>query len=123
MPKSPGKRMMVLTSTRPVMAQTTTVSQKVPVADTSACLTGFFVFAAAATMGAEPRPASLEKRPRAMPKRAAIMTDAPMNPPPAACGVKADLPMRAKVWKQDVAVDDEDDEAADDVKDGHEGNQ
>ena len=49
------------------MAQTTTVSQKVPVDDTKAWRTGFFVCAAAATMGALPRPDSLEKRPRAMP--------------------------------------------------------
>ena len=59
--------MMLLTMTRPVRAQITTVSQKVPVDDTSACLTGFFVRAAAATMGAEPSPDSLLNRPRAMP--------------------------------------------------------
>ncbi|OPZ80127.1 MAG: hypothetical protein BWY76_03451 [bacterium ADurb.Bin429] len=85
------------TSTRPVIAHTTTVSQKVPVADTSACRTGLRVRAAAATMGADPRPDSLEKRPRAMPKRMAAMMVAPTKPPAAACPVKADLTMSASV--------------------------
>ena len=49
------------------MAHTTTVSQNVPVDETSAWRTGFFVCAAAATMGALPRPDSFEKSPRAMP--------------------------------------------------------
>jgi hypothetical protein len=43
------------------------VSQKVPVDDTSAWRTGVVVCAAAATMGALPRPDSFEKSPRAMP--------------------------------------------------------
>ena len=58
---------MLDTSTSPVIRQTTTVSQKVPLADTSACRTGLRVWAAAATMGAEPMPDSLENRPRASP--------------------------------------------------------
>ena len=58
---------MLLTSTSPVIRQTTTVSQKVPVADTRAWRTGLRVWAAAATMGAEPMPDSLENRPRAIP--------------------------------------------------------
>ena len=49
------------------MAQMTTVSQNVPVLDTKAWRTGLRVCAAAATMGAEPSPDSLLKRPRAMP--------------------------------------------------------
>ena len=40
---------------------------EVPVEDTSAWRTGFFVCAAAATIGALPSPDSFEKRPRAMP--------------------------------------------------------
>ncbi len=56
-----------LTTTSPVIAQTTTVSQKVPVEETSACRTGFLVWAAAATIGALPSPDSLENSPRAMP--------------------------------------------------------
>ena len=72
------------------MAQMTTVSQNVPVLDTNACLTGLRVRAAAATMGAEPMPDSLEKRPRDMPYRAANITDVPAKPPLAACGEKAD---------------------------------
>jgi len=59
--------MILLTMTSPVSAQITTVSQNVAVLDTSACLTGLRVCAAAATIGAEPSPDSLENRPRAMP--------------------------------------------------------
>ncbi len=66
-PRSEGFSMISLTSTRPVRAQITTVSQNVPVADTSACLIGLRVCAAAATMGADPSPDSLEKSPRAIP--------------------------------------------------------
>ena len=79
----------LLTSTRPVSAHTTTVSQKVPVDETSACRTGLRVLAAAATIGAEPRPDSLEKRPRAIPYRQASRTVEPTNPPPTALAVKA----------------------------------
>src|SRR2546422_677594 len=64
-PLSPFVHSPELTSTRPVMAHTTTVSRKVPVEETSAWRTDVFVCAAAATMGALPRPDSLEKRPRA----------------------------------------------------------
>ena len=53
--------------TSPVSAHITTVSQNVPVDDTKAWRTGFFVRAAAATIGAEPSPDSLLNRPRAMP--------------------------------------------------------
>ena len=55
------------TTTRPVMAQTTTVSQNVPVELTRAWRTGFLVMAAAATIGALPSPDSLENSPRATP--------------------------------------------------------
>ena len=72
---------MLLTRTRPVMRQTTTVSQKVPVADTRAWRTGLRVWAAAATIGAEPMPDSLEKRPRAIPYLADIMIPEPTSPP------------------------------------------
>ena len=82
--------MILLTMTSPVRAQMTTVSQKVPLDETSAWRTGLRVCAAAATMGAEPRPDSLEKSPRAIPKRAAIITVVPTKPPPAAWGLKAD---------------------------------
>ena len=50
----------------PVSAQMTTVDQKVPVIATSACCAGLRVEAADATMSAEPRPDSLENRPRAV---------------------------------------------------------
>ena len=88
-----GYAMMLLTITSPVSAHTTTVSQKVPVDDTSAWRTGFRVFAAAATMGADPSPDSLENRPLAMPNRAAVMTDEPTNPPPAALEENAEEKM------------------------------
>ena len=66
-PASPCVQAPELTTTRPVMAHTTTVSQKVPVEETSAWRTGVVVCAAAATMGALPSPDSFEKRPRATP--------------------------------------------------------
>jgi len=47
--------------------------------------TGSFVFAAAWTMADEPKPASLEKTPRAVPYWIA----APNMPPPTASGLKA----------------------------------
>ena len=56
-----------MTSTMPVMLQTTRVSRKVPVMETSACRQGWSVLAAAAAMGADPMPDSLEKTPRATP--------------------------------------------------------
>lgn len=77
---------MELTMTSPVSAQITTVSQKVPLLDTNACRTGLRVCAAAATMGADPNPDSLENNPREIPNRAAIMTVEPRKPPPAAWG-------------------------------------
>ncbi len=61
----PGLAIIVETSTMPVKAQMTTVSQNVPVMDTSAWRAGLRVDAAEATMGAEPKPDSLENRPRA----------------------------------------------------------
>ena len=82
--------MMLLTITSPVSAHITTVSQNVPVEETKAWRTGFFVRAAAATIGAEPSPDSLLNRPRAMPYRAAMMTEAPAKPPPAASGENAE---------------------------------
>ena len=80
--------MMLVTTTRPDSAQMTTVSQNVPVDETSAWRTGFRVWAAAATIGAEPRPDSFENRPRATPKRAAP-APAPTKPPAAAGGENA----------------------------------
>ena len=65
------------------------VSMNVPVMEIRPCSAGHFVFAAAATIGAEPRPDSLENTPLATPLRMAIMTVAPKNPPAAAVGVKA----------------------------------
>ena len=90
----PGFAIMVDTSTMPVSAQMTTVDQNVPVMATSACSAGLRVLAAAATMGAEPRPDSLENRPRAQPNCRAVMTPLPTAPPNAALPVKAVSKMR-----------------------------
>ena len=73
--------MQLLTITRPVIRHTTTVSQNVPVEDTRACLTGFRVFAAAATIGAEPIPDSLENKPLAIPYLHPIIRAVPIKPP------------------------------------------
>ena len=73
----------------PVMAHITTVSQNVPDEETSACLTGLRVCAAAATSGAEPRPDSFELMRRAIPYLAARLIDEPTKPPPAASDEKA----------------------------------
>ena len=59
--------MMLVTTTSPDSRQITTVSQKVPVDETSAWRTGLRLCAAAATIGAEPKPDSFENRPRATP--------------------------------------------------------
>ena len=61
------------------------------------CSTGSFVLAAAAAIGAEPRPDSLEKTPRATPFWIAIRMLAPAKPPIAAAGLKAEVKMRASV--------------------------
>ena len=85
---------MVDTSTTPVSAQMTTVDQNVPVMATSAGCAGLRVEAAEATMGADPKPDSLENKPRAQPNCRAIMSPAPTAPPNAAFGVKAHSKMR-----------------------------
>ena len=56
------------------------VSINVPVMEISPCLTGSLVFAAAAAIGAEPRPDSLEKIPLAIPFFMEMRT-APRAPP------------------------------------------
>ena len=89
-----GLASIVDTSTIPVSAQMTTVSQNVPVMDTSAWRAGLRVEAAEATMGAEPRPDSLENSPRAQPNCKATMMPLPTAPPNAAFGVKAHSKMR-----------------------------
>ena len=66
-PSRPTFQEPVITMHRPVMVQITIVSIKVPVIDTRPWRTGSLVFAAAAAIGAEPKPASLEKIPLAIP--------------------------------------------------------
>ena len=85
----PGYASIVETSTIPVSAQMTTVDQNVPVIAMSDCSAGFFVFAAAAMIGAEPRPDSFEKSPRAHPNWSATMMPEPTAPPKAAFAVNA----------------------------------
>ena len=65
--KPAGSFIMLETSTIPVKAQTITVSQNVPVIPTNAWRTGFLVWAAAAAIGAEPKPDSFENKPLAIP--------------------------------------------------------
>ena len=84
-----GCTIMVDTSTSPVSRQMTPVDQNAPVMEMSAWSAGFFVLAAAATMGAVPSPDSLENRPRAQPNCRAITMPEPTAPPKAAFGVKA----------------------------------
>ena len=80
---------MVDTSTMPVIRQITTVDQNVPVEATSAWRAGFLVDAAAATIGAVPKPDSFENRPRAQPYWRATMMPLPTAPPKAAFAVNA----------------------------------
>ena len=80
-PFNPFIHSLEFTITIPVKAQTITVSQKVPVEETNAWRTGFLVCAAAATIGALPRPDSLENNHREIPNRIASLTPAPTNPP------------------------------------------
>ena len=84
----------VRTIERPVIVQMTMVSMNVPVMLTRPCLTGSFVLAAAAAMGALPRPASFEKMPRATPFCIA-MNIVPTAPPVTAFGANAASTMTA----------------------------
>ena len=89
-----GCTIMVDTSTSPVSRQMTPVDQNAPVMEMSAWSAGFFVLAAAATMGAVASPDSLENRPRAQPNCRASMRPDPSAPPKAALAVKALSTMR-----------------------------
>ena len=75
-PVSPLLQAPVRIITNAVMVQTMMVSMKVPSMPIMPCCTGSLVCAAAWAMGALPRPASLEKMPRATPKRIAAHTAA-----------------------------------------------
>ena len=66
------------------MVQITTVSINVPVIDTNPCSTHESVFAAAAAIGALPRPLSFEKIPLLIPFCIAIVIVIPIPPPRAA---------------------------------------
>ena len=88
-PVSPLDQSPLEIITMPVNVQTMIVSMNVWVIDTSACPTGFFVFAAAAAIGELPSPDSLENMPRAMPIRIVSAIVEPRKPPAAAVGLKA----------------------------------
>src|SRR5690606_40065818 len=64
---TPSCHLPDMTIVMPVMVQMTSVSKKTCVMETSAWRPGMSDFAAAAAIGAEPRPASFEKRPLAIP--------------------------------------------------------
>ena len=82
---------------KPVRVQMMRVSIKVPVMEIKPCSTGSFVLAAAAAMGAEPRPDSFEKDTTRHTIWIAIRMLAPANPPIAATGLKADVKIKAIV--------------------------
>ena len=69
------------TRDKPVRVQMMIVSIKVPVIEIKPCSAAHLVLAAAATIGAEPKPDSLENTPRATPLRIASITVAPRKPP------------------------------------------
>ena len=77
-----------------VREQMTIVSIKTSNMPYSPCLTGSVSDVAACAIGAEPRPASLEKQPRPMPFLMPVMM--PILAPTAALGLKAPLKIRAK---------------------------
>ncbi len=80
---------------RPVIEQTMMVSMNVPSIPIMPERTELVVVPAAWAIPAVPRPASLEKIPRATPKRIAAITAAPAKPPVAAIGVKAWVKIRS----------------------------
>ena len=82
-PSRPIFHVPAITIERPVIVQITIVSMNVPSIEIRPCCPGESVSAAAAAIGALPRPASLEKIPRAIPFCIAINT-APSAPPAAA---------------------------------------
>ena len=73
------------------------VSANTSNAPISPCFTGWSVFAEAWIIGEVPQPASLLYTERANPRRIAVATPAPINPPTAACVVNAPLKISPKV--------------------------
>ena len=74
-------------------------------------------------MGAEPRPASLEKTPRPTPLVIASLMDMPAAPPVTAAGVKSSLKDGGKHAGNGADIRKHDDKRADDVNDGHAGHE
>ena len=88
-PSRSPDQVLVSTMVRPVNIQMIMVSKKVPVILTSPCSAGNLVFAEAAAIGAEPKPASFENIPRATPKRIATRIPMPVAAPTPASKLKA----------------------------------
>lgn len=82
-PSRPTFHEPVITIVSPVIVQITSVSIKVPIIEIRPCCAGASATAAAAAIGALPRPASLEKIPLATPICIAIIIE-PIAPPPTA---------------------------------------
>lgn len=79
----------MVTITRPVKRQITTVPQKVAVIATSDCLYGFLVEAAQEIIGEDPIPLSFENKPLAHPNCKVAAIPLPIKPPKALRPVKA----------------------------------
>ena len=88
--RQPVFHVPVMTIESPVIVQITIVSINVPVIDTSPCLAGSLVCAAAAAIGALPSPDSFEKIPLAIPFCIAPII-LPIAPPASALPVNADF--------------------------------
>lgn len=106
-----------------VIRHITTVDQKVPVEAMSAWRAGLRVLAAAATMGAVPRPDSLENSPRAHPYCKAIHDAAAHRAAERRLARERTFEYERKRLAQVRGVRDEDDEAAYRVGRSHEGNE
>ncbi len=83
---------------RAVRVQITMVSINTSKIPKKPCLTGLVSLVAAWAIGAEPRPASLEKQPRAMPFVMEVEIVMPNAPPKAASALKAPLKIMPKTW-------------------------
>ena len=81
-----------------VRLQITMVSMNTSKMPKKPCLTGLVSLVAAWAIGAEPRPASLKKQPRAMPLVMEVEIVMPNAPPSAASALKAPLKIMPKTW-------------------------
>ena len=85
------------------------------------CRAGLSVMAVACAIGELPMPASLEKMPRAIPKRIAAQTVAPAKPPGSAdTGVNALLTIVATAERDFRKIQDQNEDAGGEIADRHE---